>query len=64
MSRTTKNQHAFILAYLKTGKPSESYRAAGYKCDKMTNNAIAVQANSLLNNPNVAQYLSKAARNG
>ncbi len=37
MSRKpTQKQHAFALEYLETGKPSDSYRAAGYACDKMT----------------------------
>ncbi len=60
MSRkATQKQHAFALAYLETGKPSESYRDAGYKCDRMTNNAIAVQANRLLKNPNVDLIIEK-----
>ncbi len=60
MSRkATQKQYAFALAYLETGKPSESYRAAGYACDKMTENAIAVEANALLKNPNVALIIQE-----
>ena len=59
MSRTTKNQHAFAVAYLETGKPSQSYRAAGYACGRMSDNAIAVQANRVLKNPNVALIIKQ-----
>ena len=60
MSRkATQKQYAFAMAYLETGKPSESYRTAGYACDKMTENAIAVEANALLKNPNVALIIQE-----
>ena len=60
MSRkATQKQYAFAMAYLETGKPSESYRAAGYACGKMSDNAIAVEANALLNNPNVALIIQE-----
>jgi phage terminase small subunit len=59
MSRTTKNQHAFILAYLETGKPSESYKAAGYKCDRMSDGHIAEEAQRLLKNPHVARIIEQ-----
>ena len=59
MSRATKNQLAFALAYLETGKPSESYRAAGYKCDKMSDGHIAEEAQRLLNNPHVARIIEQ-----
>ena len=60
MSRkATQKQCAFAMAYLETGKPSDSYRAAGYACDKMTQNAIAVEANALLKNPNVALIIQE-----
>ncbi len=60
MSRkATQKQHAFATAYLETGKPSQSYRAAGYACGKMSDNAIAVQANRVLKNPNVALIIEQ-----
>ena len=58
MSRkATQKQHAFALAYLETGKPSESYRAAGYACDRMTDGHIADEAQRLLKNPYVAHII-------
>ncbi len=60
MSRKpTQKQYAFAMAYLETGKPSASYRAAGYDCRKMSDNAIAVEANALLKNPNVALIIQE-----
>ena len=58
--KATKKQHAFALAYLETGKPSESYRAAGYKCDRMSEATIATEAKRLLKNPHVAPIIEKA----
>ena len=60
MSRkATQKQYAFALKFLETGKPSDSYRAAGYDCRKMSDNAIAVEANTLLKNPNVALIIQE-----
>ena len=55
----TKKQLAFVAAYLETGKPSESYKAAGYKCDRMSDGHIAEEAQRLLKNPHVARIIEQ-----
>ena len=60
MSRkATQKQYAFALEYLETGKPSDSYRAAGYACDKMSAGHIAEEAQRLLKVPHVARIIQE-----
>ena len=47
----------FAMAYLETGKPSESYKAAGYRCARMSEATIATEAGRLLDHPNVAPII-------
>ncbi len=54
-----KNPHVTRIIGEGRGEASESYRAAGYKCDRMTNNAIAEEAQRLLKNPRIALAVEK-----
>lgn len=49
----TPKQEAFALAYVETGNASEAYRRA-YDAERMTAEAIAVEASKLLKNPKIA----------
>ena len=60
--KATQKQTAFALAYLETGQPSQSYRDAGYKCDRMSDKAISVEANRLLNVPSVSLAVEEGRR--
>lgn len=51
--KLTVKQEAFCLAYIETGNASEAYRQA-YNVAKMKQDAIAVEACRLLDNPNVS----------
>ena len=58
MKSCTPKQEAFCRAYLETGNASEAYRRA-YDAEAMSQNAIAVEACTLLSNPNIAQILNE-----
>lgn len=49
----TPKQEKFCLEYLKDGKASRAYKEA-YNVTTTNDNTINVQANKILNNPNVA----------
>lgn len=52
--KLTAKQEAFVAAYLSGGRnASESYRTA-YDCKRMSDQAIAVEASRLLQNPKIA----------
>lgn len=51
--KLTVKQEAFCLAYIETGNASEAYRRS-YSAEKMKQEAIAIEASRLLDNPNVA----------
>lgn len=54
----TKKQELFILAYREHGNQIEAYRSA-YDVEKMTNEAVRVEAWRLLKNPIVSQRLKE-----
>ena len=64
MKKLTQKQENFCLAYIRTGSPSDAYRAA-YNAGKMKAQSIAVNASKLLADTNVAlrvkELQSKAA---
>jgi phage terminase small subunit len=54
----TPKQEAFARAYVETGNASEAYRRA-YNAEKMSDEAIRVEACRLLDNPNVSLTVEK-----
>lgn len=42
--------------------PSEAYRAAGYSCARMSDNAVAVEAQKLLANPNISLMIEQGRK--
>jgi len=54
----TPKQEAFARAYVETGNASEAYRRA-YNAEKMSEEAIRVEACRLLGNPNVSLTVEK-----
>lgn len=55
----TPKQQAFARAYIETGNASEAYRRA-YSADKMSQQAIAVEACKMLKNPKVALMVEES----
>lgn len=52
-AKLTPKQEAFCQRYIETGNASEAYRLS-YEADKMNSDSVRVEANRLLNNPNIA----------
>ena len=59
MSRLTKKQEAFALAYIKTGNASEAYRQAGYTTQTMAAKTVNEAASRLLKNSKVAARIDE-----
>ena len=53
----TPKQESFCLKYIETGNASEAYRQC-YSAEKMSQEAIRVEASRLLENPNIALRLA------
>ena len=53
MARLTPKQETFVQAHLRDGNASVAYRLA-YSAKNMNDNAVRVEANRLLNNPNIS----------
>lgn len=63
LPKLTDKQQKFVLNYVINGnKASEAYRAA-YDCSEMADNSIAVEANKMLNHPNITLWLKRANAN-
>lgn len=56
--KLTPKQDAFARAYVETGSQAEAYRRA-YKSDKLSGNAIRVEACRLMDNPKVSLMVEK-----
>ena len=54
----TVKQQAFAKSYVETGNASEAYRVA-YNVDRMSANAVPVEAHRVLKRPNVALMVSQ-----
>lgn len=54
----TPKQERFALEYFKTGNASEAYRIA-YDCQKMSPEAIAVEASKLSQNPSITLIVDR-----
>ena len=55
----TGKQEKFCQEYIKHRIAAEAYRAAGYKCDAMSDNALYVEAHRVLTNPKVSLRLDE-----
>ncbi len=60
--KLTVKQKKFADEYIKTGNATESYKKAGYKVDKMTDNALWKEASNTLRNPRVKAYIDSAMK--
>lgn len=60
MSNLTPKQEKFARNIVKGMNPSDAYRNA-YDCDKMTDEAIKVEANRTYNHPNISQRIKELA---
>lgn len=54
----TQKQENFCLAYIETGNASEAYRRA-YDSNKMSENAISVEACKMMDAPKIAQRIAE-----
>lgn len=59
MKHLTQKQENFVRVYLETGNASRAYRES-YKADKMSENAIRVEASRMLDNPNISLTVEMA----
>lgn len=57
--RLTAKQQKFANNIIAGLDPSEAYRAAGYKCDKLSPKAISVEAQRVKKNPSVALAIER-----
>ena len=54
----TPKQQAFVMFYITNGNNATAAYKSAYDIEKMTDDAIAVEASKLLKNPKVAQWIS------
>lgn len=58
MAKLTPKQEKFCQKYIETGNASEAYRQS-YNTDKMSDEAVKVEASKLLDNPNITLTLER-----